>query len=213
MEKLDFKKTDTWLYTGKPGRFDLIDVPPLPYLMLDGMGDPNSDPGFGRAVSALYGLSYGAKFHAKATLGHDHAVAPLEGLWWADDMTSFATANRAAWRWTVMIRQPDWITPDIIEAARAKAVAKLRKTADPATDAATLTLVRLDIVTEGLCLQTLHIGSYADEAPVIARLHGVELPARGMRANGKHHEIYLSDPGRTPPEKLRTLLRQPVSRI
>lgn len=209
MERLDFRKTDAALYTGKVGRFDRVTVPPMAFLMVDGIGDPNLSPAYAQAVAALYGLSYGLKFATKAALGRDHVVGPLEGLWWADDKTDFVTAHRDRWRWTMMIRQPDWITPDMLTAVRAKMLAKIAK--DTATSPDILNAVRLSVFTEGDCLQVLHLGSYADEAPVIARLHAQELPARGLRPTGHHHEIYLGDPRRVPPEKLRTILRQPVA--
>lgn len=200
MEKLDFKTADKAFYTGKPGRFDLLTLPALPYLMIDGQGDPNTAPAYAAAVGALYALSYGLKFHAKATLARHHVVGPLEGLWWADDMTDFTTGRRDGWRWTMMIRQPDWITPAMFDQVRAA-----KSDGNPAFAA-----VRLETLTEGPCLQTLHLGPYKDEAPTIAHLHQVEIPARGLRETGQHHEIYLSDPRKVAPEKLKTILRQPV---
>ena len=209
MDKLDFRKTDPALYSGKVGRFDRLVVPPMTFLMVDGIGDPNQSPAYAQAASALFGLSYGLKFAAKAALARDHVVGPLEGLWWADDMADFVMSRRDRWRWTMMIRQPDWITPEMVETARAKMLAKAAK--DPAKTAEMLTAVRLAVFAEGDCLQVLHLGSYADESPVIARLHAQELPERGLRPTGHHHEIYLNDPRRVPPEKLRTILRQPVA--
>jgi hypothetical protein len=203
MEKLDFKKADQALYTGKQGRFDLIDVPPLPYLMIDGAGDPNTVPAYQRALEALYGLSYTLKFAAKAALGRDHVVGPLEGLWWADDLTDFAANNREGWKWCMMIRQPDWMTQDMLRAAQGKMAAK-------GGDAG---LVRLETLHEGLCLQVLHIGPYTAEGPLLAQMHGQEFPARGLRAKGHHHEIYLSDPRKVAAQKLKTILRQPVERV
>lgn len=213
MEKLAFKKTDSAFYTGKVGRFDRVAVPEWPFLMVDGQGDPNTSPGYGQAVSALYGLSYGLKFAAKAALGQDHTVGPLEGLWWADDLSDFQTGRRAGWRWTMMIRQPDWITAAMLDAAKAKLVAKQAKDRDPGTTEGMVSAVRLARFAEGECLQTLHVGAYTDEAPVISRLHAEELPRLGLRATGHHHEIYLSDPRRVAPASLRTILRQPVGPV
>lgn len=210
MEKLDFKKTDAVLYAGKVGRFDRVLVPVLPFLMVDGIGDPNTSVDYGRAISALYGLSYGLKFAAKAALGRDHVVGPLEGLWWADDMADFQAGRRDRWRWTMMIRQPEWITPAMLDSVRAALLAKLAKDSAPATSAEVVAAVRLERFAEGDCLQTLHLGPYADEAPVISHLHTVELPGRGLRPTGHHHEIYLSDPRRVAGAKLKTILRQPV---
>lgn len=212
MEKLDFRKADPALYTGKVGRFDRLEVPEMRFLMADGMGDPALAPAYGQALAALYGLSYGVKFAAKAALDRDHVVGTLEGLWWADDMADFVTARRDRWRWTMMIRQPDWITPEMVEAVRAKMLAKLAKGADTATTPEMLRAVRLQSLAEGECLQVLHVGSYADEAPVIARLHA-EIAALGLRPTGHHHEIYLGDPRKLAPEKLKTILRQPVGPV
>lgn len=203
MEKLDFKKADKAMYAAKLGRFDLIEVPPLPYLMIDGAGDPNTAPAFARAVQSLYGLSYTLKFAAKASLGRDHVVGPLEGLWWADDLSDFTAGHRAGWQWRMMIRQPDWVSQDMLRAAQDKLAAKGDDTAK----------VRLEIYAEGLALQTLHIGPYTDEAPLIAKMHSVEIPARGLRETGHHHEIYLSDPRKVAADKLKTILRQPVARV
>ncbi|MCF8510144.1 MAG: GyrI-like domain-containing protein [Rhodobacteraceae bacterium] len=195
MEKLDFKATDTALYGGKPGRIDRVDVPPMMFLMIDGQGDPNSAPAYSEAVQALYGMSYGLKFHAKAALGRDHVVGPLEGLWWAEDFADFTANRRAGWRWTMMIRQPDWITE--------QSVAKVQ------AGKGILAPLRLARLAEGACLQTLYLGPYAEEGPVIARLHA-EIAAQGLRPTGHHHEIYLGDPRKVAPQKLKTILRQPV---
>ncbi len=202
MEKLDFKKADKAFYAGKLGRFDLIEVPPLPYLMVDGSGDPNSAPDYARALQALYGLSYTLKFAAKSALGRDHVIGPLEGLWWAYNLADFTAGNRAGWKWCMMIRQPDWISPDMVQAAKMAMAAKGKDASQ----------ARLQILHEGLALQTLHIGAYTDEAPLIAQMHATEIPMRGLRETGHHHEIYLSDPRKLPAEKLKTLLRQPVAR-
>ncbi|MDP4032988.1 MAG: GyrI-like domain-containing protein [Pseudorhodobacter sp.] len=208
MEKLDFKTADKAFYSGKTGRFDRLTLPPMRFLMVDGSGDPNLAPAYGHAVSALYGLSYGLKFAAKA-LGKDHTVGPLEGLWWADDMADFEKGRRDRWRWTMMIRQPEWITDAMLEAVRVKMLAKVAKDPKTATTPDMVQAVRFEPLTEGDCLQVLHIGSYADEAPVIARLHQ-EIAVNGLRPTGKHHEIYLNDPRKVSPEKLKTILRQSV---
>lgn len=198
MEKLDFKTADKAFYSGKAGRIDRVALPEMSFLRVDGQGDPNTSPAYAAAVQALYGLSYGVKFAAKASFGRDHVVAPLEGLWWAEDMADFTSGRREGWRWCMMIRQPDWISEAMLdEVRRAKAI-----TAP----------VRLDRLAEGLCLQTMHLGPYADEGPTIARLHA-EIAAQGLRPTGYHHEIYLGDPRKTAPEKLKTLIRQPVGPV
>ena len=189
-------------YTAAHGRFDLVEVPPLRYAMVDGEGDPNTVPEYAAAVEALYAVSYAAKFQSRRELDRDYVVGPLEGLWSASDPSTFVTREKSAWSWTMMIWQPDWLAPEVQEAAVAKAIAK-------APAAARLRFETLD---EGLCVQTLHRGSYDDEGPTLARLHDEFMPAEGLRFNGRHHEVYFGDPRRSAPEKLRTILRQPVAR-
>ncbi|MCD5346089.1 GyrI-like domain-containing protein [Agromyces sp. H3Y2-19a] len=189
-------------YTARRGRFDLVEVPPLRYAMVDGRGDPNTAPEYAAAVEALYAVSYAAKFALKRELDRDHVVGPLEGLWGADDPATFVSREKSAWSWTMMIWQPDWLELERFEAAVAEAAAK----------APAASRVRLETLDEGLSVQTLHIGSYDDEGPTLARLHDEFMPGHGLRFNGLHHEVYLGDPRRTAPEKLRTILRQPVAR-
>lgn len=206
MPKLDFKKHDKPLYTGKVGQWQSIDVPQMCFLMIDGEGDPNG-PAYARALSAIYPLAYTIKFAAKAD-GADFVVPPLEALWWADDPTAFVRGARSEWRWTAMLRMPATTTMETLSAARSAILAKpaRQQKADPAA----LEQVRLDALTEGPSLQTLHIGPYTDEAPVLADLHDRVMPGHGVTFNGPHHEIYLSDPRRVAPDKLKTILRQPV---
>lgn len=203
MEKIDFKKTMKALWQPPAGRFVLVEVPRMQFAMVDGNGDPNTAPAYKRAVEWLYSVSYPLKFMSKKDLGRDYTVPPLEGLWWADDMTTFLTRDKGAWSWTMMIMQPDWITPRMFAAAVEKAGAKLGDA--PET-------LRLEAFEEGLSVQTLHVGSYDDEGPVIRRLHDEYLPENGLVETGRHHEIYLSDPRKVVLEKLKTVLRQPVRR-
>jgi len=195
------------LLTGKPGRIDLVEVPPMIYLAIEGQGAPEGTA-YAVAVQALYALAYGARFAGKAQ-GFDEKVGPLEGLWWADDMAAFAAGQREAWRWRMMIRAPGWLDAPGLEGVRAAAVRKKAKEPDLVAALGRVALMPLE---EGTCLQALHLGRYADEAPLIARMHHDEMPARGLVPTGFHHEIYLSDPRRVAPEKLRTILRQPVAR-
>ena len=169
--------------------------------MADGHGDPNTSADYADAVEALYSLSYTAKFASKQQLELDYVVAPLEGLWDSARMESFLDRSKDEWSWTMMIRQPTWLTPELWDAARTK----LAKKPLPA-----LERVRLESFAEGTAVQVLHVGSYDDEAPTIARMHEW-LRANGYRETGRHHEIYLGDPRRSAPEKLKTILRQPVS--
>lgn len=203
-EKIDFKKTlDS--YRARQNEFRIVDVPEMQYLMIDGHGDPNTSPAFGAAIETLYPVAYKLKFSSKRDLGRDYVVPPLEGLWWADDMDSFTVArDKSRWDWTLMLMVPDWIG----EAMFSAALDEVRDRAAPAR----LDDVRLESLVEGLCVQTLHVGSFDDEAPVLARMHDEVIPGRGLRMTGKHHEIYLSDFRKVAPEKRRTILRQPVVR-
>ena len=204
-DKLDFKKRDKAFYTGKHGRWDRLTLPPMTFLAIDGQGDPNG-PNYARALAVLYPVAYAIKFAQKAR-GADFVVPPLEALWWADDPSVFVSGTRSAWQWTTQLRLPDTVTQDAFETARDTAAVKLTK---KGVDTSALSELRLAPHTEGDCLQTLHIGPYTDEAPTLAHLHEVLMPDMGLTFNGPHHEIYLSDPRRVAPEKLRTLLRQPV---
>ena len=207
MDKLDFKKRDRAFYTGKAGRWDRLTLPPMTFLAIDGQGDPNG-AAFGRAVQALYPMAYGVKM-ARKKAGADFAVPPLEALWWADDPHAFSSGTRDAWQWRAMIRLPDAVDADLLEELRAVVAKKQAKKPDGAAPES-LQAVRLVSLEEGDCLQTLFIGAYRDEAPVLARLHSKIMAEQGLTFAGKHHEIYLSDPRRVAPEKLRTILRQPV---
>lgn len=204
-EKYDVKKALD-CYRATRGRFRVLEVPGLRYLMVDGHGDPNTAPAFAEAVGTLQPLSWAIKFASKADLGRDYVVPPLEGLWHAPDMTAFTSArDKSVWDWTLMMQVPDWVEDAVVDAARSRV--------RDAGTAARLDDVRLEPLAEGLSVQTLHVGSYDDEGPVLARLHDEVLPAEGLRPSGTHHEIYLSDVRRVAPEKLRTILRQPVVRV
>ena len=196
LDKIDFKKTDRPFYSGKQNRWDQITIPPMQFLAVDGIGPPLGDT-YADALTALYPLAYGIKFAQKAQ-GHDFVVPPLEALWWSDKLDAFTENRRDEWQWRAMIRMPDRVTQADVDAARKP---------DPTADVAFTTF------DEGPCLQTLHVGSYADEASVLADLHDRLMPELGLTFRGHHHEIYLSDPRRVAPEKLRTILRQPVQPI
>ena len=200
MSKVDFKKTLAALYAAPTDRFVSIDVPTLTFVKVDGAGDPNTIPAYRTAIEWLYAVSYALKFAAKG-LGKDYVVPPLEGLWWADDPADFVARRKDRWRWTMMIMAPDVIDRPMFDAAVAKAGRKLGP--PPAT-------LRLEPLAEGRSLQIQHVGSYDDEGPTLARLHGEVMPAEGLTFAGPHHEIYLGDPRRTAPARLRTILRQPV---
>ena len=190
------------LYRARLGRPELVRVPETGFVMIDGRGDPNSSPEYSEAIQALYAASYTLKFALKKTTGFDYRVGPLEGLWWADDMADFSVARKSDWIWTMMIAQPDAVTNERFAAARDAAA---RKKALPA-----LARTRLVRFTEGLCAQVLHVGPFSAEAPTIAALHAF-IRSQGFDLSGKHHEIYLSDPRRSAPEKWKTIIRQPVA--
>lgn len=201
MQKYDIKVALKPLYSPSAKDFARVTVPPLQYLAVDGQGDPNTSPAYAAAVEALYTLSYTLKFASKEQ-GRDFVVGPLEGLWRADDPSDYASRNKGAWEWTMLISQPEWVTSQLVATAAEKARAK--------KDLHALELVRLRELDEGDSVQIMHHGSYDDEGPTLARLHHEYLPAHGLTFNGDHHEIYLSDPRRTEPAKLKTILRQPV---
>ena len=203
MDRIDFRKHLKALYgpTRKQG-FHLVDVPMMRFLMVDGHGDPNVTPAYREAVETLYGVAYALKFASKKQLEKDYVVPPLEGLWWSRDMKSFLTREKGKWDWTMMIMVPEWIGPAMIETTIDTVK---RKKAPPALDR-----LRVEPLEEGRAVQVLHIGPYDAEGPVLEKMHNEFLPENGLALTGKHHEIYLSDPRRAAPEKLRTILRQPV---
>jgi hypothetical protein len=219
MTKVDFKIEYKTLYQPKGKEFQIVNVPPLQYLMLDGQGDPNSAQEYQDAIEALYAVSYKIKFMSKKSLGKDYVIPPLEGLWCSPEMVfsltgiteekawleQFKASDRDSWQWTMMIMQPDWITQEIFS----QASEDVRKGKNPTS----LDKLRLESYREGLSVQILHIGPYAAEGPILAMLHTKFLPENGYQEAGKHHEIYLSDPRKTAPEKLKTILRQPVEKI
>ena len=200
MAKLDLKKDLRELYGPSAKEFSVVDVAELRFLMVDGAGDPNTSQAYQEAVEALYAVSYPLKFLSKAK-GTDYVVMPLEGLWWVDDMGEFSVADKSAWSWTAMIMQPAHLTEADVEAA----IDQARSTKNPSA----LDRVRFASYAEGLSVQIMYFGPYADEGPTIARLHEFA-DNSGYRLRGKHHEIYLSDPRRTVPERLKTVIRQPV---
>jgi hypothetical protein len=203
MSKLDLKKEFKHLYNPSTKEFSLVDVPPMHFLMIDGSGDPNTAQSFKDAMEALYAVAYTIKFAVKKSGGEDFTVMPVEGLWWADDMDHFSMDAKDIWKWTVMIAQPDQVTEDIVKAA----IAETDRKKNPAA----LPLLRFETFHEGLSAQFMHIGPYADEAPTIAHMHSwIIEQGYNYHGAGKHHEIYLSDPRRVAPEKMRTVVRQPV---
>ncbi len=204
MEKIDPKKLYKSAYNPKK-QYEIIDIPTLQFLSIKGQGNPNNSNDYAECVGALFSLSYGLKFQSKKKYQKDYVVGPLEGLWWADDMNDFITRNKEKWKWEMLIWQPDWINKDdfnlILEQTK-------NKKPNPK-----LNEVELKTIDEGICVQILHIGSYDDEAPVLAKMHDEFIPQNGFKMRGLHHEIYISDPRKCAPEKLKTILRQPVLKV
>lgn len=192
------------LFAAKAGRFTVVDVPPMTYFMIDGQGDPNTSQAFQDAVETLYAVSFGLKMPFKKTHPDlDYVVPPLQGQWHAEDMARFSMDAKKDWLWTLMIAIPGFVP---VAEARAAIDAVARKRHPPAIER-----VRVDSLHEGTCVQTMHLGPYDAEPPLIARMHEW-IAQEGCALAGKHHEIYLSDARRVAPEKLRTILRQPVTR-
>lgn len=203
MEKVDLLKSLKELYTAKPAQIIFLNVPPLNYLSIDGKGDPNTSSFYKDAVQALYSLAYAIKFAIKkGDQGIDFKVMPLEGLWWVEDMRKFSIEHKDEWLWSMMILQPQFVIAQLVDEIRTNL---LKKKGFPL-----LNQVQLITLQEGKCAQTLHAGPYATEGPTIAALHNA-IAEKGFQRMGKHHEIYLNTPLKTAPEKLRTIIRQPVS--
>ena len=202
MTKIDFKKELKHLYNPSPKEVVVVDVPEMHFLMVNGAGNPNTAQEYKDAVEALYSVSYALKFMIKkGEAAVDYGVMPLEGLWWADDMTQFRVENKDIWKWTSMIMQPQYVTEDLFN----RAIEQVKKKKSlPA-----LPKMRLESYREGLVTQIMHLGPYSAEGPTVERLHAF-ISENGYELSGKHHEIYLTDPQRSVPEKMKTVIRQPV---
>jgi hypothetical protein len=205
---VDYKKTEKELYLPKTAP-SVIDVPEMKFVAVDGKGDPNTSVEYSAAVELLYGLSYAIKMGSKAVL--EYVIPPLEGFWEvAGDFKGggAAIADKSKFIWTMLIRQPDFVTAEVFETAKT-ALAKKKPNLD-------VSKARLETITEGLCVQVMHVGPYDDEPATVAALdrfaveNGYAIDMGGTR---RHHEIYLSDPRKAAPEKLKTVLRHPIRRI
>jgi hypothetical protein len=204
MPKIDLRKELKPLYTASSKKAALVEIPKMKFLMIDGPGHPDGNPLFQHSMEALFGVAYTLKFSSK--LGPqklDWTMMLPEGLWWVEGPEPFEKADKSAWRWTLMIVQPDAVTSAMVR--EAKKTLKERKNPARVDD------VRLESLREGRCVQILHIGPYDAEKPAIDKLHAFAAE-NGYRVTGKHHEIYFSDPRRTKPEKLRTIVRFAVSK-
>lgn len=203
MEKIDYKKQLKHLFSPSAKKVEIVDVPQMNFFMVDGEGDPNTSKSFSDAIEVLYPLSYTLKFMVKkGEMGIDYGVLPLEALWWADDMSAFSTGNKDAWKWTLMLMQPEFITLKMVEEATEEVQRKKKPVSLP--------LVRFEAFREGKAAQIMHIGPFSEEGPTIEKVHAF-IENHGSRRVGKHHEIYLSDIRRAAPEKWKTIVRQPMS--
>jgi len=203
MTKIDYKKMLKHLYNSSAKKAEIVDVPSMNYLMIDGEGNPNTAQSFQDAIGALYPLSYTLKFMVKkGKIGIDYGVLPLEGLWWADDMSSFSVENKDSWKWTMMIMQPDFVTKDMVR----EAIEQVETKKNPIS----LSLVRFESFEEGKAAQIMHVGPFSEEGPTVEKVHAF-IEESGCRRKGKHHEIYLSDIRRAAPEKWKTIIRQPIA--
>ena len=202
MKKVDYKKKLKHLYGPSSKKIVIVEVPPMNYFMVDGEGGPAAES-YQQAIEAQYGLSFTVKFDVKKGVGLDYTVMPLEGLWWAKDITAFSADRKDEWLWKMMIMQPDYVTAKHVNAA----TKQLREKKNPLA----LDKIRFESYHEGLSVQILHIGPYDDEGPTIAQMHKF-IDENGYQLHMKHHEIYLSDPRRSKPEKLKTVLRQPITK-
>ena len=202
MASIDLKKVYREHYTARVGKPALVEVPSRPFLMIDGQGDPNTAPEYADAVAALYPLAYGLRAAIKKETGDGYTVMPLEGLWWVDDMSTFSVERKGEWKWTMMICQPDVVTADLAAEVLPEVTAK--------KGLASGHKVRFEVYEEGRAAQVMHIGPYAEEEPTIAGLHEF-IAEQGLLRSGLHHEIYLGDPRKADPAKLKTIIRQPVA--
>jgi hypothetical protein len=185
-----------------PKKPSLVEVKPARYLAFTGRGQPGG-PAFQAATAALYNVAYTVKM-ARKFAGQDYTVCKLEGLWWADDpVQCFANQPRETWNWKLMIRVPSFVEESDLKAATEKLLAKGKPRE--------IGNVKLEVLDEGNCLQILHLGPYDQESATVANLHAFA-EKNGLEFHGLHHEIYLSDPRRVAPAKLKTILRIPVRR-
>ena len=203
MRKIDYKKELKHLYRPSAKKVEAVDVPRMNFLMIDGKGDPSTSQDFKDAIGVLYPLSYTLKFMIKkGGIGVDYGVLPLEGLWWADDMSSFVDDRREHWQWTLMIMQPELVTEQMVQEANAQVLKKKNPVSLP--------LVRFESFEEGKVAQILHVGPFSEEGPSVEKVHAF-IEESGSQRRGKHHEIYLSDIRRAAADNWKTIIRQPMS--
>ncbi len=201
MIKIDFKKELKHLYNPSSKKVTIVDVSKMNFLKIDGVGDPNTTKEYKDTVEALFAVSYALKFMIKKGRAVDYGVMPLEGLWWIDGMSQFSIEHKELWRWTSMIMQPEFVVEDLVNKALVQVEEKKKLLA--------LSKIRFESFYEGLSAQILHIGPYSAEGPTIEKLHRF-IKETDYQLRGKHHEVYLSDPRRSAPERMKTVIRQPI---
>jgi hypothetical protein len=201
MDKLDLRKDLKHLYQPSATKIASVDVPSMNFLMVDGQGDPNTSVDYANAITVLFSVSYTLKFMLKKAGVVDYSVMPLEGLWWAEDMSAFTQGDKSNWLWTAMIMQPSFVTASMVEEAIEDV--RVKKAPDG------LNTIRFEAFSEGPSAQVMYVGPYADEGPTIERIHAF-IASLGKERTGKHHEIYMNDFRRTDPSKLKTVIRQPM---
>lgn len=203
MKKIDYKKELKHLYKPSTKKVEMVDVPSMNYLMIDGKGNPNTSEDYKNAVEALFSVSYTLKFMIKKGAQQiDYGVMPLEGLWYVDDMSQFDANEKGDWKWVSMIMQPELVNEDLVKQAIEQVK---RKKNLPAIEK-----LRFESFKEGKAAQLMHIGPFSEEGPNIQKIHEF-IRSNGNSLSGKHHEIYLSDIRRAAPEKWKTIIRQPFS--
>lgn len=205
MEKIDLKKQQyKELFVASDKKIAIINVPKVNYLSISGKGDPNISHEYKESIEALFSVSYSVKFMIKkGELAVDYGVLPLEGLWWVENMKDFSLDDKSNWLWKAMIMQPSFIDNEMVTSALEQVQKK--------KGLAQLSHIKFEKLSEGQCAQILHIGPYSEEGPTIEKLHQF-IKKNGYQFNGYHHEIYLSDPRRSAPEKLKTIIRQPINK-
>ncbi len=202
MKTIDLKKTLKPFYAASASKPALLDIPAMNALMVDGQGSPEA-PAYQEAVGSLYSVAYTLKFAFKKSKAIDYPVMALESLWWAEDISDFIEGRTQNWKWTALIILPDVVTKKDVAAAVAAVKAKAKFPRFP--------LVRFEKLKEGKAGQILHVGPYSEVGRTIERLHTF-IEESGYKLRGKHHEIYMNDPRRVAPEKLKTIIRHPIAK-
>lgn len=207
MEKVDFKKTLKDLYLPSQNDVTTVNVPKMNFLAIIGKGNPNTSNDFQEAVEALYAVSYSIKMSPKkgnAPIGYfEYVVPPLEGLWWISGK-EFNLTEKDKFEWKIMIMQPEFVNDEIVKSAI--------DLSNKSKDNSSINKIRFESFEEGLSVQIMHFGSYDAEKETIKKIKDF-IKENNLAKNGLHHEIYLSDPRKISPDKLKTVLRQPVKKI